>query len=133
MPAPPAATGAIVVVGASTRPLAASAASAGWQVHAADLFADLDLRESAASAVRVRPYPEGLPAAVTAFPAGPWFYTGAMENHPEIINAISQTRPLAGSDIDAKQRPCQQLLVVSEHLPRELSAYLCTALAALRT
>ena len=104
MPAPPAATGAIVVVGASTRPLAASAARAGWQVHAADLFADLDLRESAASAVRVRPYPEGLPAAVTAFPAGPWFYTGAMENHPEIINAISQTRPLAGSDIEAVTR-----------------------------
>lgn len=88
----------LVVAGASVRALAASAVRAGWQVHAADLFADLDLLDVATHAVRVRPYPEGLPAAVAAFPPGPWLYGGALENHPEVIAEISRDRPLAGCD-----------------------------------
>jgi len=88
----------LVVAGASVRALAASAARAGWEVHAADLFADLDLLDVATRAVRVRPYPEGLPAAVAAFPPGPWLYAGALENHPDVIAEISRDRPLAGCD-----------------------------------
>lgn len=88
----------LVVAGASVRAMAASAARAGWQVHAADLFADVDLRDVATGATRVRPYPEGLPAAVAAFPPGPWLYCGALENHRDLIAEISRDRPLAGCD-----------------------------------
>lgn len=67
----------LVVVGASVRAIAGSAARAGFIVHAADLFGDLDLRELAATVETVRPYPAGLPAAIAAFPPAPWIYTGA--------------------------------------------------------
>jgi uncharacterized protein len=93
----------LVVVGASVRAIAASAARTGWSVHAADLFTDVDLRRLAASAVRVtgsgpRGYPRGLPAAAASFPPGPWLYTGALENHPDTIDEIAAIRPLAGND-----------------------------------
>jgi predicted ATP-grasp superfamily ATP-dependent carboligase len=87
---------ALVVAGASARAMAASAARAGWRVHAADLFADLDLDAVAAAVVRVRPYPDALPAAVARFPPGPWLYCGAVENQPHLIETISHDRPLAG-------------------------------------
>jgi uncharacterized protein len=86
------------VAGASARAMAESAVRAGWRVHAADLFADLDLRAVAAVVERVRPYPDGLPGIVARFPPGPWLYSGALENHPRVIEAISGDRPLAGCD-----------------------------------
>lgn len=88
----------LVVAGASARAMAQSAARAGWQVYAADLFTDLDLRAVAAGSLRVRPYPAALPAAAATFPPGPWLYCGALENHPPVIRAISRHRPLAGCD-----------------------------------
>jgi uncharacterized protein len=86
----------LVVVGASVRSLADSAARAGHEVHAVDLFGDGDLRAVAASWTCPRPYPAGLPAAVALLPPGPWAYTGGLENHPDVIAAISRQRPLAG-------------------------------------
>ena len=86
----------LVVAGASARAMAESATRAGWLVHAADLFADLDLRAVAQMAERARPYPDALPATVSRFPPGPWLYCGAVENHPHVIEAISRARPLAG-------------------------------------
>ncbi|MBM4010844.1 MAG: ATP-grasp domain-containing protein [Planctomycetes bacterium] len=87
-----------VVVGASARSFAESAARAGWSVHAADLFGDRDLGAAATAAVRVGDggYPRDLPAVVAGFPAGPCAYTGAVENHPEVIAALAEARPLAG-------------------------------------
>lgn len=87
---------AIIVAGASARAMAESATRAGWRVHTADLFADLDLRAIAVAAERARPYPDALPATVAAFPPGPWLYCGAVENHPQVITAIRGARPLAG-------------------------------------
>ena len=57
--------GDIVILGASVRGLAESASRAGWTVHAADLFCDLDLLLATRTAVRVgadQPggYPRGL-------------------------------------------------------------------------
>jgi len=96
MPQPLALARSLVIAGASARAMAQSAVRAGWRVHAADLFADLDLRAIAAQASVARPYPAALPATVAGFPAGPWLYCGAIENHPQVITAISGDRPLAG-------------------------------------
>ena len=96
----------LVVLGASSRGLAESAGRAGWSVHAADLFCDLDLIATAREAVQVPEgpskdaagYPWSLHAAAAGFPvAAPWCYTGALENHPELIDAIASARPLAGN------------------------------------
>lgn len=98
---------AIVVLGASARAFAVSAAAAGFAVRAADLFADLDLAAAAASCVSVAsapeeasatPYPWSLAAAARGMPAGaPFVYTGGLENHPRLLAAIAAERPLAGN------------------------------------
>lgn len=90
----------IVVVGASVRAMAQSAAAAGWEVHAADLFGDLDLRASARDVIRLGPehaYPHALVTLAAEWPPVPWCYTGALENHPDIIDAIAAVRRLAGN------------------------------------
>lgn len=86
-----------MIVGASCRFAAESAARAGWQVHAADVFGDRDLVATAAAAARVERYPDGLVDAAAAFPAAPWCYTGAVENHSRVIDRLASMRPLAGN------------------------------------
>ena len=88
------------------RAFACSAARAGWTVHAADLFGDADLRAVAATTTAVGgcgqlPYPQSLVAAATGLPAAPWCYTGALENHPDVIAAIAKQRPLLGTSVAA--------------------------------
>ncbi|MGI9178852.1 MAG: ATP-grasp domain-containing protein [Pirellulales bacterium] len=95
----------VVIVGASVRACAESANRAGWAVHAADLFGDVDLRRSAVSTQLVTGsaatgYPAGLPAAIAGFPPGPCIYTGGLENHPTVIEALARDRPLAGNAAD---------------------------------
>jgi len=103
----------LVIVGATARALAVSAARAGWAVHAADLFGDLDLQAVATEAVTVTAdaaapagrYPWSLAAAAASFPAGaPWCYTGGLENHPDLLDAIAALRPLAGNPGDVVRR-----------------------------
>jgi uncharacterized protein len=95
--APPATT--ILIVGGSGRALAESAAAAGWAVYAADLFNDSDLQAVATHSIDVDPreYPQALIAAAARFPVAPWCYTGAVENHPAVIDAIASCRRLAGN------------------------------------
>jgi predicted ATP-grasp superfamily ATP-dependent carboligase len=97
----PEAPPALVVIGASTRAFAASARDAGWRVHAADLFCDLDLRAAAAATACARDFPGGYPrgivAAARTLPPGPFCYVGAMENHLDVVRTIARERPLLGS------------------------------------
>lgn len=95
----------LVVIGASARAFAASAARAGWRVYAADLFDDLDLVEVAADTACAREhaagYPAGLADLVREFPPAPCCYVGALENHPDILRAIARDRHLLGSPPEA--------------------------------
>lgn len=88
----------LVIVGASCRAAAASATASGWAVYAADLFDDLDLASVAVATRRAERYPHDLVAAAAAFPPAPWCYTGAIENHRDIIDRLVAVRPLAGND-----------------------------------
>ncbi|MFM8705962.1 MAG: ATP-grasp domain-containing protein, partial [Planctomycetia bacterium] len=96
----------LVILGASARALARSAAQAGWEPYAADLFCDLDLQATARQAVQVSAgYPSSLASAAAGFPsAAPWCYTGALENHPDLVDRIAKTRPLAGNAGDILRR-----------------------------
>ena len=98
-----------VVVGATARAFVESAARAGWAAHAADLFGDVDLTAAAVEVVRlgaagIAPYPEGIPGVVSSFPEAVCVYTGALENHPDVIAAITAVRPLAGCSTDVIRR-----------------------------
>lgn len=68
------------------------------------MFADLDLRSSA-EVIPVRQYPSSLPDDVAAVRADGWFYCGALENFPEILQRMLDAKgtygPLLGTTPDA--------------------------------
>jgi predicted ATP-grasp superfamily ATP-dependent carboligase len=92
MPAPP----KIAVVGASARAAAFSLLRAGCEVVAADLFADADLAR-ACPVTRITDYPEGLADWLSETRCDGWLYTGALENHPDLIDRMAKLRPLLGN------------------------------------
>lgn len=91
----------LVVAGVTTRPLAASAARAGWLVTAADAFGDLDLRACAEVVVPRSGDgsfdPATAAAAVRDVPARFAAYTSNFENHPAAVASLSRGRRLLGN------------------------------------
>ncbi len=62
-------------------------------------------------------YPWSLESAAEGFPpSAAWCYTGAIENHPDLIDAIARVRPLAGnpSDVVRRLRDPVQLAAVAK-------------------
>lgn len=91
----------VLVAGITSRPLALSAARAGWAVTAADAFGDLDLRACAAVIVS-RTADGGFDPAAAALatrdiPADFAAYTANFENHPEAVAALARGRRLLGN------------------------------------
>jgi predicted ATP-grasp superfamily ATP-dependent carboligase len=93
----------LAIVGASTRSAAASAVRAGFQPLAADLFADADLRQIATT-TRISPYPEGFVDWLRIVEPPAWMYTGALENHPELVDQMAWIAPLLGNPGDVLAR-----------------------------
>ncbi|MEX0777645.1 MAG: ATP-grasp domain-containing protein [Phycisphaeraceae bacterium] len=93
------------MIGASARAAAQSALRAGYRPWCIDMFADRDLREAAP----VRRVPAGTyPAGILKLlqdgdvPAeAPVLFTGAMENHLDIVQAIAMQRELLTSGVEA--------------------------------
>lgn len=94
----------VLIVGGSTRAAAWSARRAGLQPICADLFADLDTRQIA-EVVPVRDYPFSLPQDVAHIDADGWFYTGGIENHPDVVEQMDRPDatygPLLGTSATA--------------------------------
>ena len=90
------ADGPVLIVGASVRSAAQSALRSGMRPIGADCFADQDLL-AVADVLPMHNYPDDLPRLAADAPPGPWMYTGALENYPEIIAKISTDRPLWGN------------------------------------
>lgn len=88
----------LLIVGASGRAAAASALRAGFDPFVIDLFADADTRRLC-PVLRCDPadYPHGFIPLAKQAPPGPWMYTGGLENHPDVVAAISEHRPLWGN------------------------------------
>lgn len=107
----------LLIVGASVRAAAQSSARAGFQPFGADLFADWDL-QACGPWMRIQNYPRGISAAIAGPPHGaPWFYTGALENYPELIDRWAQRRPLLGVQGESLRRvrdPLELHAVLSE-------------------
>src|SRR5262245_57175411 len=120
----------LIILGASARAAAQSAARGGFAPYAADLFADDDLR-ACCPAVQVADYPRGLKAAAREFPPGPWMYTGGFENHPALVERIAQERPLLGN-AGAALRSVRNPLQLAAALREAELAHLETSLAPLK-
>jgi predicted ATP-grasp superfamily ATP-dependent carboligase len=86
----------LIVLGASARAAAQSAARAGFEPHAIDLFADRDL-VAMCPAVRIERYPAGFLPALAAAPEATWIYTGGLENYPRLVERMAGVRPLWGN------------------------------------
>lgn len=88
----------LIVIGASARAAAFSAARAGYLPWWIDQFGDSDLR-AAFPGRRVPPrrYPDGILELIAGAPQAPWIYTGALENHLEVLDRIAALRPLLGN------------------------------------
>lgn len=86
----------LAIVGASARAAASSARRAGFDVTAADLFADADLQRLEPVA-RIADYPAGLAAWLRDADCDAWMYTGALENRPELVSQLAALRLLAGN------------------------------------
>jgi predicted ATP-grasp superfamily ATP-dependent carboligase len=100
----------LLIVGASARAAAQSAHRAGFAVTAIDLFADADLA-ACARAIRCDDYPRGLLALSREAPPGPWMYTGGLENHPNVVSAISAERPLWGNRAEVLRKVRDPILL----------------------
>jgi predicted ATP-grasp superfamily ATP-dependent carboligase len=110
----PAATGQVLIVGASARAAAQSALRAGWLPIAIDPFCDEDLRASC-QAVRAPHYPRGLAEIAKTLPSCPFIYTGALENHLEELEALARQRPLLGNSASVV-RSVRDPLILQKHL-----------------
>ncbi|WP_406699630.1 ATP-grasp domain-containing protein [Singulisphaera sp. Ch08] len=89
----------LLILGASARAAAYSARRAQLRPRAIDLFADADLTALCpARQIAPEDYPHRLADLALESPPGPWLYTGALENQPDLIDRIATNRPLWGND-----------------------------------
>ncbi|MBX7103006.1 MAG: ATP-grasp domain-containing protein [Gemmataceae bacterium] len=95
--------GKLIVVGASARAAAMSVRRAGLVPFAVDLFADRDL-QAIADVNRLTEYPAGILYALASSPAGPWMYTGGVENFPDLIEECSRIRHCLGAEAGVVRR-----------------------------
>jgi uncharacterized protein len=87
----------LLIVGASGRAAAASARRAGFEPFVLDLFADADTeRLATVLKLPMDEYPHGFVELAQRVPPMPWMYTGGLENYPDVVAAISETRELRG-------------------------------------
>jgi len=96
-------TNSIAVVGASARAAAFSILRTGRSAPTADLFADADLAQYCPT-TKISPYPEGIADWLAATNVDAWLYTGALENHPDLVDRLATIRPLLGNSGEALRR-----------------------------
>ena len=88
----------LIVIGASARAACFSAQRAGMVPYWIDLFGDYDLcREFEGQLVDARDYPQAIIDKIDTAPEAPFIYTGAMENHADVLEQIEACRPLLGN------------------------------------
>ena len=96
----------MLIVGVSTRAAAFTALRCGLRPRCVDYFADRDLA-AVCPVERVEPEDAdlGFEACSTKvsrslgrerMETSPWFYTGGLENHPDLVDRISQRHHLWG-------------------------------------
>lgn len=98
----------LAIIGASVRAAAYSAVRAGYEVVAADLFADADLAQLA-PALAISDYPNDFASWLRDQAIDGWLYTGGLENYPELIAEMAEIAPLLGNT-GAPLRQCRDPL-----------------------
>jgi uncharacterized protein len=104
----------LILIGASVRAAACSAVRAGLRPWAADLFADTDLQALCPTqAISPDQYPHAFVKVLAGAPPAPWMYTGALENHPGLIDRLARLRPVWGNGAEVVRRVRSPLAVAT--------------------
>jgi predicted ATP-grasp superfamily ATP-dependent carboligase len=87
----------VLILGASARAAAFTALRCGLRPYCADYFADGDLA-AVCPVERVDPAQAArdFVAVAESLPPSPWFYTGGLENHPDLVERIARRHRLWG-------------------------------------
>lgn len=93
----------LLITGASARAAAFSSRRAGLRPVCLDLFGDEDLRQVAEVTV-VASLQRALLRAAERLPALPVVYTGALENHPRVVERLARSHRLLGNSPDVLRR-----------------------------
>lgn len=112
----------LICVGASVRAMAFSAIRAGFAPYCFDFFADVDLRRAVrdcgTTVTKIIGYDDATLRLIDALPSDiPLMYGGAVENHPEFVDAIASVRPVWGVTGDVLRR-CRNPWIVQEVVER---------------
>ncbi|QDU58556.1 ATP-grasp domain-containing protein [Aeoliella mucimassa] len=110
----------LAIVGASARAAAWSARSAGYEVVAADLFADADLVDRC-PATRIEDWPGEFASWLANQQVDAWLYTGGLENYPQLVAEMARIRPLLGNGPKVLE-PCRSPVVLHDWLQKSLVA-----------
>ncbi len=86
----------LIIVGSSVRAAAQSAVRAGFSPWCIDQFGDRDLCEASNNVLIAADWPNEIESIIQSAPQAEWLYTGALENHPALVEKLSQQRPLLG-------------------------------------
>lgn len=86
----------LIIVGASARAAAFSAHGAGYTPYWLDQFGDQDLRQRFRGH-RISDYPEQAIELIGQAPDAPFIFTGALENHPGVLEQLCRQRTLLGN------------------------------------
>lgn len=86
----------LIIVGSSVRAAAQSAVRAGFRPWCIDQFGDRDLVEVSEHVHTVSDWPNEIESIIQSAPQAEWVYTGALENHPALVEKLTRQRSLAG-------------------------------------
>ena len=93
----------LLIAGASVRAAVVSAQSTNYELFAADLFVDQEL-SICRQTKRLGEHYEGLREFARSVQPEFWMYTGALENHPKLVSAVSEYSHLLGTPAETLKR-----------------------------
>ena len=86
----------LIIIGASARAAAFSAHRAGYTPYWLDQFGDVDLRQRFRGEI-ITKYPKEAVALIGKAPDASFIFTGALENHPDVLEELCRQRTLLGN------------------------------------
>jgi len=89
----------LLIIGASTRAAVASARQSSWTIHAMDMFGDIDTR-TRSNFQLLNNYPTACISLLPDVQPDAICITGAMENHPRVLQELSTRSTLLAPAVD---------------------------------
>lgn len=91
----------LIILGASARAACFSAHRSAYSPYWIDQYGDHDLTQNfIGSCIPADKYPDGILDQIAASPTAPFLYTGALENHLQVLEELEKHRSLLGNSAE---------------------------------